>query len=875
MLVKKRDGRFVPFNSAKIDAAVGRACKELGVDPIVLTNTPEIIKSQPLDPETHKDITEYSFLHHGGINVNHPALKKYEPLSIDWPSDTDADMATNVVDKEKDMELSKIGDLRVLVRINDNGQMYMDIEDIQDTVELALMTRHPYVAQAYIRYRHTRMMQRNVGHNILDDIGRITNLKAVDNEAGRDNANVNEDVTMGWMLHAGEIATKAYFLRFRLKEEWSQAHIDGKTHIHDLAWYDKSINCLQIDVGTLMSKRFTEEELEAKFWEEMKNHDGDSNIAGAITHKFELDRSTFSTGHGTIRIPSAFKTAMSLTAVIIQANQNDNYGGQGVPGIDYQLEKFVHVDFRKELAAVLTEQLYIAGKLDVSIKDQIKDDMKNIVDPYNNTDAALPVLLKHVPLIIAKRLIEVAYTNTRENVMQACEGFIHNLNTMSSRAGAQVPFSSITLGMNTRESGRIITEGILKSLMAGLGQGETAIFPITIFVTKEGVNCLKGDPNYDLYQYSMQCSAKRLYPTYIFLDAPCNLAYYREDDPRSFAAQMGCRTRVLSNVNGEATSLGRGNLSATTLNLPGIALETVTDIHFGEVVGPEAMFFGKLDKYLLICEEQLIDRYKGQCALHGYNMPMTLGENLYLGSDKVGRSDTAEEALKHGTLVIGYCGLAECLVALTGKHHGEAMTSQKLGLEIVRHIKEFTDHLTEKYHLNFATFATPAESTAGRFAAIDQKKYPIIKGVNDKDYYTNSNHVPVDFEISAYEKIAIEGPYHSLTLAGNISYVELDGDLGNNLEAFETILKHMRECGVQYGAANTPVDRCNFCNHTGVIHDECPLCHYIANGYYDENIHRIRRITGYLTGDVHNRFNDAKKAEERDRVKHELKFDYI
>jgi ribonucleoside-triphosphate reductase len=421
--------------------------------------------------------------------------------------------------------------------------------------------------------------------------------------------------------------------------------------------------------------------------------------------------------------------------------------------------------------------------------------------------------------------------------------------------------------MNTRESGRIITKGLLKALMEGLGQGETAIFPISIFVTKIGVNCMPGDPNYDLYQAAMRVSAKRLYPTYIFLDSPINLPFYRHDDPRSFVAQMGCRTRVMANVNGEETSYGRGNLSATTINLPGLALETRSK--FGadsENLIDE--FYKILDYMLNLCEEQLIDRYKGQCELHGYNMPMTIGENLYLGSKEVGKHDKAEPVFRNGTLVIGYCGLAECLVALIGKHHGESMEAQRLGLDIVKRINAYTTALTEKYNLNFATFATPAESTAGRFVEIDKKKYPIVPGVNDKGYYTNSNHVPVGYNINISDKISIEGPYHKLTTAGNISYVELDGDISENIEAFENILTHMRETGVQYGAVNVPVDRCNFCNYTGVIKEECPRCGYHSDDYYDENIHRIRRITGYLTGDVHNRFNDSKKAEERDRVKH-------
>jgi ribonucleoside-triphosphate reductase len=363
MLVRKRDGRFVEWDKTKIDIAVSKACKELGVNPIILEYEPQVTSE------------------------------------------------------------------------NDQHQPYVDIEQIQDDVEILLMKEDPQVAQAYIRYRHERMMQRNVGHNILDDIARITNLKAVDNENGRDNANVNEDVTMGWMLHAGEIATKAYFSQFRLKSEWLIAHIKAFIHIHDLAWYDKSINCLQIDVGTLMSRRITDEELEKKFHEEMLKHN-DTNIAGAITHKFELDHSTFSTGHGTIRIPKTFKTAMGLTAVIIQANQNDNFGGQGVPNIDYQLEKFVHTDFIKEMRSALYECLYIANKLTENVTDVIKEKLEEIVDPFNNTDKVQEVVGKFVPPNMAKRIVEVGYSNTVENVMQSTEGFIHNLNTMSSRAGA-------------------------------------------------------------------------------------------------------------------------------------------------------------------------------------------------------------------------------------------------------------------------------------------------------------------------------------------------------------------------------------------------------------------------------------------------------
>ena len=444
------------------------------------------------------------------------------------------------------------------------------------------------------------------------------------------------------------------------------------------------------------------------------------------------------------------------------------------------------------------------------------------------------------------------------------EGLIHNLNTMHSRAGAQVPFSSINFGTDTSLEGRMVSKNLLLSMEKGLGNGETAIFPILIFKVKEGVNLNEEDPNYDLFKLSCRVSAKRLFPNFSFLDAPFNLKYYEPNNPETEATYMGCRTRVMSNIWGEEEVSGRGNLSFTTINLPRLGIKHgIVKNENADIEG----FFKELDDMIYLVIDQLLERMQIQGNKKVKNFPFLMGQGIWRGCDKLNYDDKLEEVIKQGTLTVGFIGLAECLVALIGKHHGESEESQKLGLQIISHMRKKMDEACDKYQLNFSLIATPAEGLSGRFTEIDKNIYGEIKGVTDKEYYTNSFHVPVYYNISAYDKIKKEAPYHELTNGGHITYVELDGDTSNNLEAFETIIRAMKDLGIGYGSINHPVDRDPVCGYSGVIEGYiCPKCGRNEN---DSNIKfdRIRRITGYLVGTV-DRFNDAKKAEVRDRVKH-------
>ena len=457
-----------------------------------------------------------------------------------------------------------------------------------------------------------------------------------------------------------------------------------------------------------------------------------------------------------------------------------------------------------------------------------------------------------------------AYKETDKQTYQAMEGLIHNLNTMHSRAGAQVPFSSINFGTDIYEEGRMVSRNLLLSLERGLGNGETAIFPILIFKVKEGVNLNKEDPNYDLFKLSCRVSAKRLFPNFSFLDAPFNKEYYKPNDPETEATYMGCRTRVMSNICGDNKVSGRGNLSFTTINLPRLGIK------YGIVKNSKMDldgFFNDLDEKIDLVIDELLERMEIQGNKKVKNFPFLMGQGIWRGSDSLEPEDNLKEVIKQGTLTVGFIGLAECLIGLTGKHHGESEESQKLGLEIISHMRKRMDEACDKYKLNFSLIATPAEGLSGRFTELDKKIYGVIEGITDKEYYTNSFHIPVYYNISAYDKIKKEAPYHSLTNGGHITYVELDGDTSNNLEAFETIIRAMKDLGIGYGSVNHPVDRDPVCGYSGVIQGNiCPRCNRDEN---DSNIkfERIRRITGYLVGTV-DRFNDAKKAEVNDRVKH-------
>lgn len=536
----------------------------------------------------------------------------------------------------------------------------------------------------------------------------------------------------------------------------------------------------------------------------------------------KLFKGGFDTGHGHLREPKSIGSYAALAAIAIQSNQNDQHGGQSIVDFDYAMGDGVRLTYERYLREAF----------------EIRSALTNRIDYVWQEEYAL------------KKTIRDTY--------QAMEGLIHNLNTMHSRAGAQVPFSSINYGMDTRWEGRLAIEQLLLATEAGLGNGETPIFPIQIFRVKEGVNYNPGDPNYDLFKLAIKVSAKRLFPNFSFIDAPFNLQYYKPGHPETEVAYMGCRTRVMGNVCGEETAPGRGNLSFTSINLPRLAIEAEGDKEY---------FYERLDRTLMLVRKQLLDRYQVQCSRTARNFPFLMGEGVWRGSEALKAEDPVGKVLDEGTLSIGFIGLAETLKALCGAHHGESEEAQALGLKIVGYIRDFCDRSSKEYGLNFTCLATPAESLSGRFVRLDREKYGVIEGVTDREYYTNSFHVPVYFPISAFKKIQIEAPYHALTNAGHISYVEMDGDASQNLEAFEKIVRCMKESGIGYGSINHPVDRDPVCGYNGIIGDTCPGCGRKETP--DQPFERVRRITGYLVGTL-DKWNDAKRAEERDRVKHNV-----
>lgn len=498
----------------------------------------------------------------------------------------------------------------------------------------------------------------------------------------------------------------------------------------------------------------------------------------------KLFKDGFNTGHGHLRAPKSIGSYAALAAIAIQSNQNDQHGGQSVVDFDYAMAEGVKYTYMKYLK-----------------------EARKIYEDLCGQDAQCN----------EKWILDYAMKKTTRDTYQAMEGFIHNLNTMHSRAGAQVPFSSINYGTDISWEGRLAIEQLLLATEAGLGHGETPIFPIQIFRVKEGVNYNPEDPNYDLFKLAMRVSAKRLFPNFAFIDAPFNLQYYKSGHPETEVAYMGCRTRVMGNVYDKTREVapGRGNLSFTSINLPRLAIESK-----GEIV----IFFDLLRKMLNKTMMQLLDRYEIQASRIARNFPFLMGEGVWMDSDKLSPDDEVREVLKHGTLSIGFCGLAECLVALIGEHHGESQNAQKLGLKIVSYIRDYCDRKSQELGMNVTCLATPAESLAGRLLRADKAKYGVIKGVTDREYYTNSFHVPVYYNLPAMQKIDIEAPYHALTNAGHISYVELDGDPTKNLAAFERIVRHMKEAGIGYGSINHPVDRDPLCGYNGIINDICPCC---------------------------------------------------
>ena len=670
------------------------------------------------------------------------------------------------------------------------------IEEIQDLIEESLKKcGYDDVYRSFSEYRERRSQSRMLFadekkiHKFLKSLEGLGLKSAAEEDAKRENANIDGNSAMGTMLQYGSTVSKEFAKAYLMKKKFADAHDNGDIHIHDMDFMAMgTTTCTQIDLSKLF-------------------------------------KNGFSTGHGYLREPQDIMSYSALAAIAIQSNQNDQHGGQSIPAFDYYMAPGVLKTFKKQYKMAISELLDFTGfdtfininKVNDKIDklESIEFDLSYMDDCAKDSDE-----VKH----IFAKAYEIAYDKTDKRTYQAMEAFVHNLNTMHSRAGAQVPFSSINFGTDTSPEGRMVMKNYLHSVDAGLGKNETPIFPISIFKVKEGVNYNKEDPNYDLFRLSCEVSAKRLFPNFSFMDSPFNKQYYK-GDYNTEVAYMGCRTRVIGNVVDEnkAVTPGRGNLSFTSINLPRLGIKHGIVLDNQEKADMKG-FFKELEETMDMVKDQLLERFEIQCNKRLYNFPFLLEQGVWIDSDKLKNTDRLRKVLKHGTLSIGFIGLAETLKALTGKHHGEDPEAQKLGLKIIKFMRNKCDEYSKEYNLNFTCLATPAEGLSGRFVNIDRAIYGKIKGVTDREYYTNSFHVPVYYNISIVNKIKIEGPYHELTNAGHISYIELDGDVTTNIDAFERIVRLMKENNFGYGAINHPVDRDPVCGYVGVIKDVCPGC---------------------------------------------------
>lgn len=699
-----------------------------------------------------------------------------------------------------------------------------DVEQIQDMVETRLIEDgHARTAKAYILYRNERSRVREMKTRLMSTMHDLSFKDASESDLKRENANINGDTAMGTMLKYGSEAAKHFYEMFLLAPEHSSAHNSGDIHIHDLDFLSLTTTCCQIDIQRLF-------------------------------------KGGFNTGHGFVREPNSIHAYSALTCIAIQSNQNDQHGGQSIPNFDYGMAPGVAKSYIKNLALMLdarelTTEVAIAG-FKASLKAYLAEHM-SMLDDAGQAEVRRQ-LGTLIPAPEVEKVMAKALQRTEQDAFQAMEGLVHNLNTMHSRAGAQIPFSSINYGTDTTPEGRMVVRNVLLATEAGLGNGETPIFPIHIFKVKEGINYNPEDPNFDLFRLACRVSAKRLFPNFSFLDAPFNLAYYKPGHPETEIAYMGCRTRVIGNAHApdRETVFGRGNLSFTSLNLPRLGMQ-----HRGDISG----FFAALDQRIELVFAQLLERLEIQSSKKCKNYPFLMEQGLWMDSEQLGPDDEVREVLKHGTLTIGFIGLAECLKALIGVHHAESVEAQALGLRIVERLRERADAKTAETSLNFSVIATPAEGLSGRFVGMDRVKFGEIQGITDRDYYTNSFHAPVYYPLTAHQKIQLEAPYHPLTNGGHITYVEVDGDPATNVDAFMDIIRGMKDAGIGYGSINHPVDRDPVCGYTGIIEDSCPKCG--RNDGDGPPFERIRRITGYLVGTLE-RFNNAKRSEEHDRVKH-------
>ncbi len=729
------------------------------------------------------------------------------------PGGVDIDLATKIADSVRNQTKDKI---------------QVSVYEIQDLVEKKLMgSSRKEVAQVYITYRYNRDVARKAKSK--DMFLEIIETKS--NDVTRENANMNADTPAGMMMKFASETTKPFVDDFLLSSEARKAVKDGYIHIHDKDYYPtKSLTCLQHPLDKIL-------------------------------------KNGFRAGHGSSRPAKRIETASIIGCISLETVQNEMHGGQAIPAFDYYLAPYVRLTYKEEvkkLEKVIDREL--PELYDAEIKDYIKAETKDLKGD--------------------EKYKQLAINGTVERVHQAMEAFIHNMNTIHSRGGNQVVFSSINYGTDDSPEGRCIIREMLLSTEKGVGNGETPIFPIQIWKKKRGINYLPEDKNYDLYKLACRVTAKRFFPNFINLDASFNKHdKWKADDPNRYyyeCATMGCRTRVFGDRHGEDTSIGRGNLSFTTVNLVKIAIESAkeaqTNLRMNFELGKDSekymtdkynkevkkIFLNKLEVYTDIAARQLYDRYKFQCTAVAKQFPLLMS-GLWQESEHLHPTDKVEEVLKHGTLGIGFIGLAECLIALTGKHHAESEKSQKLGIEIITQMKEACDRYSDRYDLNYSLLATPAEGLSGRFTKMDRKEFGTIIGVTDRDYYTNSNHVPVWYKCTAEQKAKIEAPYHKLTLGGHIFYIELDGDATHNPDTVEAVVDLMDKYDMGYGSINHTRSRCLDCGFENADANlrECPICH-------SENIDTIQRITGYLVGTT-SRWNKGKLAELHDRVTHGIK----
>ncbi len=740
LMVIKRNGKKVPFDETKIALAIKK-----GFDSVELDNG----EDEKLRKYDSKDIQK----------VYQAVLKKIEKAA-----------------KETDK---------------------FQIEQIQDFIEDELSSKgYEDVYKSFSEYRERRAQSRQSffddkkTHKFLKSLENLGLKSANEEDAKRENANIDGNSPMGTMLQYGSTVSREFAKAYLMKPEFAKMHDEGEIHIHDMDFLAMgTTTCCQIDLSRLF-------------------------------------KNGFDTGHGYVRPPQDISTYSSLAAIVIQANQNDQHGGQSIPALDYYLAPGVLKTFKKQFKQTVYDFLDLDGFIGVINIDRIIREIDKIesievnLEEFSDYQKGSDRIKE-----IFKLASEKALQKTDRATQQAMEAFVHNLNTMHSRAGAQVPFSSVNFGTDTSPEGRMVIKNLLLSTDRGLGNGETPIFPVSIFKVKEGVNYNKEDPNYDLFKLACKVSAKRLFPNFAFVDAPFNLQFYKPGDVNTEIAYMGCRTRVLADVTSPDNQVvtGRGNLSFTTINLPRLGIKYGIALKERDKADMKG-FYNELGEIMDKVRDQLLERFEVQCGKHSYNFPFLLGQGVWTNGEKLKPTDRLRKVWKHGSLSTGFIGLAECLKALTGEHHGESKASQKLGLEIIKFMRNRCDENSAKYNLNFTCLATPAEGLSGRFTSIDKAIYGKIKGVTDREYYTNSFHVPVYYNISITDKIKTEAPYHELTNGGHISYIELDGDVASNVDAFEKVIRIMKEAGIGYGAINHPVDRDPVCGYVGVINDVCPGC---------------------------------------------------